>query len=509
MGTLKHADLTEITRDDWKDESSHLIGGQPDLDIVRTAACVVASTNASTTQKAMADIVCGTDYATDELAIKAANDTSSSHDVLLIGKTFNCGALTIDRCLLHSLPETTLNMTGTLTVGHTSTAQGRLALMKIAYVAGYASSGILLNGLTYPYTNLSHYLLNHLYIYFADRTAGGVPLLLQAITSGSTNAAVALSNISDIVINGGETCMKLLGGMASPATAGYVNGMNFSNIVLQNGKYLLTLDADTYKCQGNLFNNIQLQPHATETIDGITLSGGAYCGGNQFYGVKTWDWELASGYALKIANLCTHNLFIGDFAGSVSDANSTTRNAQLGNFNTIIDIYNGGGQGNVGRIPITEIDLPHQGFTNLLTDGGCEAENLPAWTVSGAGATFERDGTEHTEGVYSGKLTRVGTNATATQTITDANVPGKYYTSAAKVKCSVASRAYIMTVDSTGAYTSSSHSGDGSWQTLTATHLVAAGATWVRFQFSVLTGDTSANIDEAIMVEGKSCPAFK
>jgi hypothetical protein len=303
--------------------------------------------------------------------------------------------------------------------------------------------------------------------------------------------------------------MKLLGGYTAPATAGYVNGINFSHIVLENGVYLLTLDADTYKCQGNIFIGVQLQPHATATVDGITLAGGVYCSYNQFYGVTAWDWDFASGSALKIAENCSHNIFIGDFAGSVSDSNSTVRDAQHGEANTVIDAYNGGGQGTVGRISITEIDLPHQGFTNLLTDGGCEVENLPSWTVGGAGATMTRDDTLHTEGSYSGLLTRNGADASAAQTITDANVPGKYYTGAAKVKCDTANRAYLKVVDSTGAYQQSAHTGDGEWQLLTATHQVTAGATYVRFQITVQTGDTSANLDEAIMVEGKSCPAFK
>jgi len=87
MGGIYHADLNDLTRDDWKDPSNHLIGGQPDMSIVRSATYVVAASDAPAHVKAQADYKCS-DYASDDLAIQAAYDAGGAGTYQLSQGTF-------------------------------------------------------------------------------------------------------------------------------------------------------------------------------------------------------------------------------------------------------------------------------------------------------------------------------------------------------------------------------------------------------------------------------------
>jgi hypothetical protein len=154
--------------------------------------------------------------------------------------------------------------------------------------------------------------------------------------------------------------------------------------------------------------------------------------------------------------------------------------------------------------------------TNLLSNGDFEAWSAGAsaapdgWTLAGAGASVAREETIIKLGTYSVKITRAGANASLYQDIpTYANYKGRYVTLGKWVYATVASRARINVGDGAvnDAY-SSYHTGNSTWQFLTATLLVDATATRIRVIDQVTTGDTSAYFDGAMCVEGSSAFAF-
>ena len=467
----------------------------------RTATKVVAASDAPILVKAQADyIVVGT--ADDE--IQAAINASSGGMVKLVGGTFTSGNLTVDRCLLEGDVNTILNMTGTLTVLNNNTAVGRLSNLYIKYPSNYAAIGVHVNG--YPYIiNMQHDVLDHIKIYCPTATTGSVGLKLNAVTVGATNSCVAGSNFNDIVVDGFENGVLLYADEIAPATAGYVNGVNIANLIIQNSINLLTLDSGTNSASvsGNSITNVQLQPRAIGTVRGITLKGVA-TNYNNISNVMIWDWDLASGAALGISNNCVRNYCQGWFAYSVTDNNSTSKSAYYGAANIIIDTSD------THSIDMTELDMGNQGYENNLSNGSFEVGTTPiSWTVSGAGATLVRSSAQKSHGSFSGLLTRNGTDCYVVQQITSTYYQSKLVTFATKIYATIASRVLVQIVDSTGSYHNSVyHTGDSTFQWLVVTHPVAASATYVQMQVAILTGDTSCYIDEAIMVVGTNIPLF-
>ncbi len=92
MGTMGHADFEDVTRNDWKDSSIHLIDGQPDQEIIRGATCVVAASNAKASSIHESDYKC--DGTNDQVEIQDAIDAlpTGGGSVILSEGTFYIAA---------------------------------------------------------------------------------------------------------------------------------------------------------------------------------------------------------------------------------------------------------------------------------------------------------------------------------------------------------------------------------------------------------------------------------
>jgi len=155
-------------------------------------------------------------------------------------------------------------------------------------------------------------------------------------------------------------------------------------------------------------------------------------------------------------------------------------------------------------------NIDEKNLTNLLQNGSFEAGDPPAgWTLGGAGATLSRSAAQVKIGGYSALLTRVGANCYIAQDPLDyARYKGKNLTFGCWVYATVASRARIRITDSAGASSSDYHSGAAGWEWLTVTREIDAAAATITAGGYILTGNTSAYFDGAILVEGDSCPSF-
>ena len=139
---------------------------------------------------------------------------------------------------------------------------------------------------------------------------------------------------------------------------------------------------------------------------------------------------------------------------------------------------------------------------NLLSNGDMETGDPPTgWLLSGAGATWVRDGAVKYAGSYSGLLTRAGTNCEVGQLAASGYQTGRAYTFAVMGNCAVASRAYVQIWDGVGG-TGGFCSGDGTWTRTVYTRTLATGANQLKPLMKVINGDTSAYFDNAILVQG-------
>ncbi|MBI3089254.1 MAG: hypothetical protein HYY96_01185 [Candidatus Tectomicrobia bacterium] len=133
------------------------------------------------------------------------------------------------------------------------------------------------------------------------------------------------------------------------------------------------------------------------------------------------------------------------------------------------------------------------------------------WTLSGAGATIARDGTNYKIGTYSAAVTRVGTDC---QLQLDAGpwiggtgyYRSRVFTLGAWVRATVASRARIAIDDGVATQASSYHTGGSSWEWLTVSITADAAATQILTELHLLTGNTTAQYDGVTLVEGTTCP---
>lgn len=133
------------------------------------------------------------------------------------------------------------------------------------------------------------------------------------------------------------------------------------------------------------------------------------------------------------------------------------------------------------------------------------------WTLSGAGATIARDGTNFKIGTYSAAVTRVGADAQlALNASTWVGGTGYYrsrvFTLGAWVRATVASRARIRLNDGVAQQASAFHTGGEAWEWLTVTITAAALATQLQAELQVNTGDTTAQFDGVVLVEGTTVP---
>jgi len=159
-----------------------------------------------------------------------------------------------------------------------------------------------------------------------------------------------------------------------------------------------------------------------------------------------------------------------------------------------------------------------QGSENLLENGDFaywpngDSSAPYGWLLAGAGATIAKESTIVKIGNYSTKLTRSGTDCVI---YTNAHLKkgatyfrGRNITFGCWVYATVASRAYIYIGDNGGTTVSSPHTGDSTWQWLTVTRTVNAGATLIQPALYVANGNTSAYFDGAICIEGTKVFAY-
>lgn len=129
------------------------------------------------------------------------------------------------------------------------------------------------------------------------------------------------------------------------------------------------------------------------------------------------------------------------------------------------------------------------------------------WTVSGAGATWNRTATPYKFGSYSGNLTRAGTNCYFYQNISNySTYKGAQVTLSMYVNASVAARARIALGDNASTSYSGNHSGDSTWQLLSVTQNISALANNISVSGQINAGNTSAYYDEVMLCDGATCP---
>lgn len=128
------------------------------------------------------------------------------------------------------------------------------------------------------------------------------------------------------------------------------------------------------------------------------------------------------------------------------------------------------------------------------------------FTLAGSGATVARATSSVRRGHYGVTLTRVGADATLTQTIglLDGQLAGEDVTFEMDVVATVASRARIGISDGLTTTYSSYHTGGGGVERLAVDKTLSASATGLEVILSVDTGDTSATFSNAAGAEGST-----
>lgn len=151
-----------------------------------------------------------------------------------------------------------------------------------------------------------------------------------------------------------------------------------------------------------------------------------------------------------------------------------------------------------------------QSYENLLINGDFEIGDPPiSWTVGGIGATLSRSNAQRIINAYSALFTRVGNDCNLFQRVEDfVRYRGRILTLGCWIWASVADRARLCIYDGATETFSSFHTGGSTWEWLTVTKILSAGAGECRAQGQILTDDTAAYFDGAILVEGSICPAF-
>jgi hypothetical protein len=132
-----------------------------------------------------------------------------------------------------------------------------------------------------------------------------------------------------------------------------------------------------------------------------------------------------------------------------------------------------------------------------------------SWVLAGASATVARATAGAVRGYYGVTLTRVGADATLTQTVglLNGQLQGEAVSAACYVRATVATRARIGISDGLTTTYSSYHTGGGGDELLTVSKTLSATGTNLQFVMSVDTGDTSATFNNFVAMEGSSVVA--
>jgi len=166
-------------------------------------------------------------------------------------------------------------------------------------------------------------------------------------------------------------------------------------------------------------------------------------------------------------------------------------------YNTVFGATATSGTATLAGSPVTlspSIELANSSF---------ETSDPPmGWTLVGAGATFTRSTVQVQDEVYSGLLTRTGTDTYIYQTVDPTSYLGEDVVFGAWVYATAANRARVAVDDDTAAVGYSGyHTGVAGWEWLTVTYTVGAAATELQVRCYVDTGDTSAYFDNVALVE--------
>jgi hypothetical protein len=147
---------------------------------------------------------------------------------------------------------------------------------------------------------------------------------------------------------------------------------------------------------------------------------------------------------------------------------------------------------------------------------GAGTSTVPTgWAVSGAGALVSKTTTAANVkfGGAAAVLQRVGTDSILYQNLVTANQPlaswaGQTITFGAWVLASVASRAQLSINDGVGTTQSAFHTGSNTYEFLTVTRALSASATQLLLGLQIVTGNTTAVMDGAIVVRGSTCAGW-
>lgn len=174
------------------------------------------------------------------------------------------------------------------------------------------------------------------------------------------------------------------------------------------------------------------------------------------------------------------------------------------------------------EIPEGLLDILRANYgNNYLQNGSMESWSAGTtsapdkWTLTGAGATVARNGTNVQDGLYAADFTAALNTATDLgQSITisstqNTRLRGKKMTFACLVKVGTASRVFLRIDDGIGTKDSVFHEGDGTFRNLIVTRTLDAAATKAGCSIEVSSGASiTVTCEAAILVEGDAAPAF-
>jgi hypothetical protein len=310
---------------------------------------------------------------------------------------------------------------------------------------------------------------------FVKQSSTGADFTVGTIADADVPNTLTLAQINDA--NGNEQAVFT-------TTASAVNEVGFTNAATGNAPKIDARGGDT---------NIDLLLDAKGTGD-VRLGADLNLDDNAIEKANFVDVKAISSPANPSAGY--ERIF-----ADVDNSNHLTRRNSSG---TEVDLETGGGSGTTE----TGNYIKNASFENW-ENGTALAPD--AWVLTGASATVAREGTIIKHGLYSGKLTRSGTDCNLMQ---DIYVPGgstfvrsRQYTFGAWVYATVASRARLRMDDGSTVTNSSYHTGGSTWEWLTVTATLGAAITTFKVGLQVDTGNTDGYIDGIAITEAATLTA--
>ena len=165
-------------------------------------------------------------------------------------------------------------------------------------------------------------------------------------------------------------------------------------------------------------------------------------------------------------------------------------------------------------VPSGDYPVTTRQTVNLLTNGDFEDGGTPPddWTLTAAGGeASDTDTATKRINASSANVTRGGNDCNLYQDLADfASYQEVKVTFGAWVYATVADRVRISIDDGVlPASSSGYHTGDSQWRWLTITHKLDSGATQLRIELEVITGDTTGYFDAAVLVAGSDFEDFE